>query len=202
MGMFDTFYLQDKGRTLEVQSKEFACVLSDYRFGDFVIFDAEAPRGVTAYIEDHKENWQDTNCPVEWIVLLLVDSCFVDGFVATTQSEAQAVADAMVQLWAAPERQAEAFKRFANEHFLKRTDFYQGLSSALKLLRDFEEWSTAGIEKNKLFAFLRHDFDAESWDVGLARVLKHVPEFAEHLPEKYQSLFKQEEVDRNADKDQ
>jgi hypothetical protein len=192
MGMFDTFYLQDNGRTLAVQSREFACFLDDYRLGDFVSFEGAAPMGVTAYIEDHKANWQDANCPVEWIVLLLVDSCFLDGFVASSKSEAQHAADIMVKLWASPERQAEAFKRFAKAHFAKRTEFDRGLGSALGLVRDYNDWSVKGAEKNNPFRFLRHDFDKESWDLGLARMLSAIPEFAAHLPENYLARFKAE----------
>jgi hypothetical protein len=192
MGMFDTFYLQDNGRRLAVQSHEFACFLDDYHLGDFVSFEGAAPMGVTAYIEEHKINWQDPNCPAEWVVLLIVDSCFVDGFVASSKSEAQHAADIMVKLWASPERQAEAFKRFAKTHFAKRTEFDHGLSKALRLVCDYDDWSTKGAEKNKLLSFLRHDFDKESWDLGLARMLSAIPEFAQHLPEHYLPRFKAE----------
>jgi hypothetical protein len=192
MGMFDTFYLQDTSRTIEVQSREFACFLDDYRLGDFVSFEGAAPIGVTAYIEEHKINWQDSNCPVEWIVLLIVDSCFMDGFVASSKSEAQHAADIMVKLWASPERQAEAFKRFAKAHFAKRTEFDRGLANALRLVCDYDDWSTKGAEKNNLFRFLRHDFDKESWDLGLARMLSSIPEFAEHLPGHYLARLKAE----------
>ncbi|MBI5331862.1 MAG: hypothetical protein HZB71_14775 [Betaproteobacteria bacterium] len=48
MGMFDTFHIQDRGRNLDVQSKQFARVLNNYRLGDFVLFDAETPSGVSA----------------------------------------------------------------------------------------------------------------------------------------------------------
>jgi hypothetical protein len=192
MGMFDTFYLQDKGRTLAVQSKAFACVLDDYRLGDFVSFEISTPAGITAYIEEHKQNWQDASCPLEWIVLLIVDACFIDGFVASSKSEAQHAANVMVKLWSSPERQAEAFKRFANTHFSKRLTFDRGLGQALRLVRDFDEWSIKGNEKNKPFAFLRHDFDEESWDLGLARVLNSIPEYAPHLPAPYLARFKEE----------
>jgi hypothetical protein len=197
MGMFDTFYLQDNGRSLAVQSREFACFLDDYRLGDFVSFEGAAPLGVTAYIEEYKSNWQDSNCPVEWIVLLIVDSCFMVGFVAASESEAQHAAKTMVKLWAAPDRQAEAFKRFAKAHFTKRTEYDRVLGQALRLVCDYHEWSANGAKKNNPFRFLRHDFDKESWDLGLARILKPIPEFAEHLPEPYLARFKAEaEQDR------
>lgn len=166
--MFDTFYLQYKDRTLAVQSKAFACFLDDYRLGDFVNFEMPTPAGITAYIEQYRHDWQDASCQLEWIVLLIVDACFVDGFVASSKSEAQHAADVMVKLWASPERQAEAFKRFATTHFSKRTEFDRGLSQALRLVCDFVEWSGKGTEKNKLFDFLCHDFDLESWDLALA----------------------------------
>jgi hypothetical protein len=190
--MIDTFYLQDKGRTLAVQSKAFACFLDDYRLGDFVTFEMATPAGITAYIEQYRHDWQDASCQDEWIVLLIVDACFVDGFVASSKSEAQHAADAMVKLWASPERQAEAFKRFANTHFSKRTELDRGLSQALRLVCDFDEWSSKGTEKNKLFGFLRHDFDLESWDLGLARMLNSIPEYAERLPAQYLSRLKAE----------
>lgn len=88
MGMFDTFHTQDRGRQLAVQSKQFAQGLDDYRLGDFVDFDRPTPQGVTAWIEDHKQDWRDPDCPLEWAVLLLVDGCFVDAYV--TDSEAGA----------------------------------------------------------------------------------------------------------------
>jgi hypothetical protein len=56
MGMFDTFYLQVNGRTLDVQSREFACFLDDYRLGDFVSSEWATPIGITAYIEEYKSN--------------------------------------------------------------------------------------------------------------------------------------------------
>ncbi len=192
MGMFDTFYLQDNGRTLAVQSKAFACFLDDYRLGDFVNFEMSTPTGITAYIEQYRHDWQDAFCQDEWIVLLIVDACFVDGFVASSKSEAQHAAEVMVKLWESPERQAEAFKRFANTHFSKRTEFGWGLGQALRLVCDFDEWSSKGTEKNKLFGFLCHDFDLESWDLGLARILNSIPEYAERLPAQYLARLKAE----------
>ena len=51
MGMFDTFHIQDRGRQLTVQSKQFAQVLGEYRLGDFVGFDQATPTGVR--VSDH-----------------------------------------------------------------------------------------------------------------------------------------------------
>jgi hypothetical protein len=94
MGMFDTFHIRD--RRLAVQSKQFAQVPDDYHLGDFVSFEQATPRGVTAWIEDHKQDWLDPDCPLEWIVLPLVDGCFLDAYVTDTEADARRVADVMV----------------------------------------------------------------------------------------------------------
>jgi hypothetical protein len=185
MGMYDTFYLQDNGRTLDVQSKAFARILGEYHLGDFVNFDQPAPSGVTAYIEDHKQDWQDPTCPVEWVVLVLVDGCFVDSFVAPSQSDAQQAADVMAKLWAVPERQAEAFKRFARSHFVQGAEFRHVLNQVLRLLQDYANRNQQEIEPYKLPPFMQHDFDKESWDMALARLLSLIPEFAADLPASY-----------------
>lgn len=116
MGMFDTFNIQDRGRQLAVQSKHFACLLDEYRIGDFVSFDHGTPTGITAWIEDHKHDWRDPTCPVEWVVILLVDGCFLDAYVADSETDGWQAATVMVKLWQAPEHQAEALKRHVREH--------------------------------------------------------------------------------------
>lgn len=185
MGMFDTFYLQDKGRTLKVQSKTFACTLGEYHLGDFVDFDPPAPSGITAYVEDHKQNWGDPACPIEWVVLILIDGCFVDSFIAPSQSEAQQAADVMVKLWAAPERQLEAFKGYARNHFDQRTEFSHALSKVLRLLQDYADRSQHETEPRQSLRFMQHDFDKESLDMALARLLSSIPEYAAYLPASY-----------------
>jgi hypothetical protein len=93
MSMFDTFHIHDRGRELAVQSKHFACLLDEYRIGDFVSFDHGTPTGITAWIEDHKHNWRDPTCPVEWAVILLVDGCFLDAYVADSETDARQAAN-------------------------------------------------------------------------------------------------------------
>lgn len=65
MGMFDTFHIQNQGRHIAVQSKEFACILNDYRLGDIVEYETNAPRGIQSCVEDHKQDWRDHDY-VEW----------------------------------------------------------------------------------------------------------------------------------------
>ena len=67
MGMFDTFHFKNQGRQFAVQSKEFACILNDYRLGDFVEYETDAaPRCVLTYIGDHKQDWSDAAC--DWAI--------------------------------------------------------------------------------------------------------------------------------------
>jgi len=55
MGMFDTFHIQDCGRQLAVQSKQFAQVLGEYRLGDFVDFKQAVPSGVATWSVGHQQ---------------------------------------------------------------------------------------------------------------------------------------------------
>lgn len=188
MGMFDTFHIQDRGRRLAVQSKQFAQGLDDYHLGDFVSFDQATPQGVTAWVEDHKQDWRDPACPLEWIVLLLVDGCFLDAYVTDTEADAKRVADVMVKLWQSPERQAEAFKRHARDHHDARMRYWRTLGEVSALLRDYDEWNqekTQGKTKKRHFAFSRYDFDKEGWDWHLARLLLEQEEFREGVPVRY-----------------
>ncbi len=186
MSMYDTFYLCDKGRTLAVQSKAFVKALNEYRLGDFVLFDQPTPLGITAYIEDFNENNSDASCPVEWAVLLLVDGCFLDSYVAPSQSEAQQAADAMAKLWTVPERQLEAFKLHARDHYDARCKQHQALGLVFRLLRDYDAWQQKKTDGTQTgFGFMQHDFDKEDWDFALARRLAEIPEYATLMPTKY-----------------
>ena len=186
MGMFDTFHIQDQDRHLAIQSKQFACILNDYRLGDFVEYETDVvPRGVLAYIEDHKQNWSDSTCPKEWIALLLVNGCFLDAFVADDEVEARKVAEVMVRLWQSPERQAEAFERHAQAHYQALTGQKHALDRVNKLLRDYAEWQAReakGETDTSPFSFMRHDFNKETWDWAIARLLKALPEYREWVP--------------------
>lgn len=188
MGMFDTFHLQDRGRELPVQSKQFACVLDNYHLGDFVRFDQATPQGVAAWIEDHKQDWSTPTCPLEWVVLLLVDGCFLDAFVTDTETGARQAADVMVKLWQSPERQAEAFRRHALAHYDARTSQAQALDRIAALLRDYVDWQTRkekGEPDPGLFRLFRHDFEKEDWDWAIARMLLELPEYRGRVPESY-----------------
>lgn len=108
--MFDTFHIQDRGRQLAVQSKQCARVLDEYQLGDFVTFEQATPKGVTAWIEDHKQDWRAPAYPLEWIVPLLVDGCFLDTYVVNTEADARQVAEVMTKLWQSrgtPDRDTE-----------------------------------------------------------------------------------------------
>ncbi len=188
MGMFDTFYIQDQGRSLAVQSKQFANMLADYRLGDFVEYEATAPRGVQSYIEDHKQNWSDPACPTEWIVLLLIEGCFLDAYVAGDETEARNVADVMVKLWLSPERQTEAFQRYARAHFQTLKTRNRALDRVSGLLRDYAGWQereAKGEVDTSFFGFMRHDFSKETWDRAIARLLLELPEYRERVPAGY-----------------
>lgn len=188
MGMFDTFYLDHRGRTLDVQSNQFARVLNNYHLGDFVDFDLATPRGVTAYIEDYRHDHIDPNCPLEWIVLLLVDGCFLDAYVAESEEEARQVADTMVKLWQSPERQAEAFRRHSQNHHDARRRLEHTLEGVSRLLSDYDaiQQEQTGEHPAGHFAFfLRHDFTQESWDWAIARWLLGLEEFKAGVPARY-----------------
>ncbi len=188
MGMFDTFHIQDQGRSLAVQSKQFACILNDYHLGDFVEYDTTAPRGIQTCIEDHKQDWRDANCPVEWIVLLLVDGCFLDAFVAKDEAEARNTAEVMVKLWQSPERQAAAFQHHARAHHQTLTTRTRALDRISRLLNDYTEWQahqSRGAADTSLFGFMRHDFDKETWDWAIARLLLELPEYRDQVPVGY-----------------
>jgi hypothetical protein len=188
MGMFDTFHIQDKGRLLAVQSKQFACILNNYRLGDFVEYETTTPRGIQTCIEDHKQNWRDATCPVEWIVLLLVDGCFLDAFVAKDEADARNTAEVMVKLWQSPERQAEAFLHHARAHYQTMTTQASALDRISRLLNDYAEWQASKPEDEagtSLFGFMRHDFEKESWEWAIARLLLELPEYREQVPVEY-----------------
>jgi len=189
MGMFDTFHLQAQGGRLAIQSKEFACILNDYRLGDFVEYEtAAAPRGVQAYIEDHKQNWSDTACPTEWIVLLLVNGCFLDAFVAGDEDEARNAAEVMAKLWQSPERQAAAFQRHAHAHYEARMTQQRALDQISRLLHDHAEWQAReakGETDTRQLSFMRHDFGKETWDWAIARLLLELPGYRESVPAGY-----------------
>lgn len=189
MGMFDTFHIQDQARRLAIQSKEYACILKDYRLGDFVEYEtAAAPRGVLAYIEEHKQNWSDPACPTEWIVLLLVNGCFLDAFVAGEEVEARNAAEVMVRQWQSPERQAEAFQRHAQAHYQARVSQQHALDRISRLLLDYVEWQereAKGETDTSPFSFMRHDFGKETWDWAIARLLMALPEYRERVPAGY-----------------
>jgi len=188
MGMFDTFHIHHQSRELAVQSKQFANVLNHYLPGDFVLFDAKTPRGVTAWIEDHKQDWHNPDCPKEWIVLLLVDGCFLDAFVAQGETEARNTAEIMTRLWQSPERQAEALQRHAHAHYQARITQQRALDRISRLLHDHVEWQereAKGEADTRMFGFMRHDFSKETWDWAIARLLLELPEYREHVPACY-----------------
>lgn len=188
MGMFDTFHIEVGDRHLAVQSKQFANALSDYWFGDFVEFASAPPRGVQAYLEDHKQDWSDPECPLEWVVLLLVNGCFLDAYVSGDKADAQQAAEAMAQLWQAPERQAHAFQHHARAHFNARIGLQRSLDGISCLLRDYAAWQEHQTNKEAetgLFGLLRHDFNRESWDWAIARVLLALPGYREQVPASY-----------------
>jgi hypothetical protein len=188
MGMFDTFQIQDQGRSLAVQSKQFANMLADYRLGDFVEYEAAAPRGVQTYIEDYKHDWSDPTCPTEWIVLLLVEGCFLDAYVTRDEAEARNVAEVMAKLWQSPERQAEAFQRHGRTHFQTLRTRKRALDRVSGLLRDYAEWrerEAKGEADTRFLGFMRHDFSKETWDWAIARLLLELPEYRERVPAGY-----------------
>lgn len=188
MGMFDTFHVPHRGRDLAVQTKHFANVLNDYRLGDFVLFDADPPRGVNAYIEDHKEDWRDQGCALEWVVLLLVDGCYLDAFVSQDKADAEAVAETMVKLWQAPERQAQAFALHARAHHAARERQTGALDRLVSLLGDYNDGQSNqdNPQPPARFPFPpRHDFDQESWDAAIAHLLLDLPEYRDAVPEHY-----------------
>lgn len=188
MGMFDTFHLQHQGRHLAVQSKQFAQGLDDYHLGDFVAFEHASSAGVTAWIEDHKQDWQDPVCPLEWIALLLVDGCFLDAYVTDTEADARQAAEVMIKLWQSPERQVEALKHHAQAHYEARTRYRAALGQISSLLRDYAQWEqekSQGNSGKRGFAFLRCDFEKASWDWHLARLLLGLEELREFVPVKY-----------------
>ena len=189
MGMFDTFHFKNQGRQFAVQSKEFACILNDYRLGDFVEYETDAaPRCVLTYIEDYKQDWSDSACPTEWIVLLLVNGCFLDAFVAGNEAEARNAAEVMVKLWQSPERQAEAFERHARAHYQALTTRQRALDRVSKLLRDYaerQEREAKGEVDTSLFRLMRHDFNKETWDWAIARLLMELPDYREWVPAGY-----------------
>jgi hypothetical protein len=200
MGMFDTFHIHDRGRELVVQSKRFACQLDEYRIGDFVSFDHGPPTGITAWIENHKHDWRDPTCPVEWVVILLVDGCFLDAFVSGSESEARQAADVMVKLWQSPERQAQDLKRHALDHYDARMCYRRGLERLAALLHDYASWDTDKAMGEKVTQrrclLFQHDFDKETWDWAVARLLLDVEGFREHVPEKYVSADQSDETGR------
>lgn len=188
MGMFDTFHIQHQGRLLKVQTKQFANVLNDYNPGDFVDFEHATPKGVTAWIEDHKQDWRDPACPLEWVVLLLVDGCFLDAYVTESQADARLAAETMVKLWQEPERQAEAFRRHAQAHYEARTHQQHALDQLGALLRDYADWEkrkAEGKDPKPRLAFLWHDFDTEGWDWAVARLLLGLEEYKGRVPARY-----------------
>lgn len=188
MGMFDTFHIQDQGCHLAIQSKQFASMLADYRLGDFVEYETAAPHGVQTYIEDHKQNWSDPACPTVWIVLLLIEGCFLDAYVASDEAEACNVAEVMAKLWQSPERQAEAFQRHARAHYRALTTRQRVLDRVSGLLRDYADWrerEAKGEADTSLFGFMRHDFAKETWDWAIARLLLELPEYRERVPTGY-----------------
>lgn len=189
MGMFDTFHIQDCGRPLAIQSKQFAQVLGEYRLGDFVEFEQDSPTGVTAWIEGHKQDWRDPACPLEWVVILLVDGCFLDAYLTETEADARHAAEVMVKLWQSPERQTEAFKRHARDHYEARVRHQRALGQISALLSDYVEWEQSKAEGQDTskgrFGFLRHDFDKENWDWALAKVLLRQEAYKEQVPAKY-----------------
>jgi hypothetical protein len=189
MGMFDTFHIQDQGRLLAVQSKQFACVLGDYRLGDFVEYETTAPHGVQTCIEDYKHDWSDPACLTEWIVLLLIEGCFLDAYVVGDEAEARNVAEVMAKLWQSTERQAAAFQRHARAHFQTLRTQKRALDRVSGLLRDFVEWQEREAQGEeavtRLLGFMRHDFSKEDWDWAIARLLLDLPGYREWVPAGY-----------------
>jgi hypothetical protein len=188
MGMFDTFHIHDQGRHLAVQSKQFACILNDYQLGDFVVYETTTPHGLQTCIGDYKNNWTDPACPTEWIVLLLVNGCFLDAYIAGDEAEARNTAEVMAKLWQSPERQAEAFQRHARAHYQTLTTQTGSLDRISRLLHDYAELqkrAAKGETDTSRFSFMRHDFSKESWDWAIARVLLKLPEYRERVPANY-----------------
>jgi len=164
-------------------------MLGDYRLGDFVEYETTAPRGVQTYIEDYKHDWSDPTCPTEWIVLLLIEGCFLDAYVASDEAEARNVAEVMAKLWQSPERQAEAFQRNARAHFQTLRTQKRALDRVSGLLRDFVKWQEREAQGEeavtRLLGFMRHDFSKETWDWAIAQLLLELPEYREWVPAGY-----------------
>jgi hypothetical protein len=82
MGMFDSFYVEIEGKSTELQSKRFDCVLEHYRPGDVV---GGAETGVRVYLDqvgfdaEGKHSWRDEEQVRRFsIFLVIAHGVFVD----------------------------------------------------------------------------------------------------------------------------
>ncbi len=82
MGMFDSFYVEIAGKSIELQSKRFDCVLEHYRQGD-VVSGAEA--GIRVYLDhagfdaEGEHTWRDEEQVRRFSVFLVIaHGVFVD----------------------------------------------------------------------------------------------------------------------------
>lgn len=172
MGMFDTNHIQSQpyqGRRYAIRSKPFACLLDDHELGDFVAFDRS---------------------PLQWVVILLEDGCFRDAYIPDSEADTKQAAAVMVNFWQAPERQAKAFKRHAEAHFMALTRQQHALDRLATRLRDFAEREQRIVEgktpePEPHWALLRHDFDQEGWDWAVARLLLELEGYRERVPARY-----------------
>ena len=116
MGVFDSFFVPYQGKEVEVQSKQFARVLAEYRLGDFVEIDHSLVHEVQAFVE----NMYLPDSHPRWCVLLLFNNCFVDYLICDEEAVALNATVVMTAMWQQPERQVAAMLKFAQQHFRMR----------------------------------------------------------------------------------
>ena len=100
--MFDSLVVEHNGRTLDVQTKRFDCLLYNYRVGDWI---CGAPPGVVAYFDilrldaDGQRVYgpQATSVPAYTLLVVLAHGVFVDSEIRDGEMDPEAISQALMQ---------------------------------------------------------------------------------------------------------
>ena len=79
-------------------------------------------------------------------------------------------------------------RHHARAHHQTLTSRTRALDRISRLLNDYAEWQahqSGGAADTSLFGFMRHDFDKETWDWAIARLLLELPEYRDQVPVGY-----------------
>ena len=172
--MFDSFYIEQDGKTLEVQTKAFDCLLDHYELGEQVAVDRDQAQPILALAENFIVDRIGTDYVWKWAVIIILHDIFADYAVLDSHAEATAAAAYLADAYTDPVRQVVALTRAA-EHLTARKRQLEAVADAAHgVLYDYrrhQEREAEGRAPHMLEKFNSWDFRKISLAEALERAL-------------------------------